>query len=144
MTARIRREDHSVLAQLYDSYRRTYPQSRESIQRELESAYRELFGEQLESAEKIATVVNGIFDEHAGYAHEHGIYTGVRLALDLELEDMMYGAPDTSRTWQEDFSDHASDPKTEGLIAYVQATHPDIILIVPETPADVAQEELPY
>lgn len=79
MKARIRQEDHSVLAQLYDSYRSTYPQSRESIQR------------RLESAEKIATVVNGIFDEHARYSYEHGIYTGVHLALDLELEDMMYG-----------------------------------------------------
>lgn len=91
MKVRIRREDHSVLAQLYDSYRSTYPQSRESVQQELESAYRELFGEQLENAEKIATIVNGIFSEHARYVHEHGVYTGVRLALDLELEDMMYG-----------------------------------------------------
>lgn len=87
----IRREDHSVLAQLYDSYRSIYPQSRESVQRKLESAYREFYGDQLENAERIATLVNGIFDEHARYVYEHGIYTGVRLALDLELEGMMYG-----------------------------------------------------
>lgn len=91
MKTPIQREDHSVLAQLYDSYRRTYPQSRESVQREIESAYQELFGEQLEHAEKIATIVNGIFSEHARYVHEHGIYTGVHLARDLELESMMTG-----------------------------------------------------
>lgn len=89
----IKREDHSVLAQLYDSYRSTYPQSRESVQRELESAYEELFGEPLEDSEKLATVVNGIFDEHARFVYENGIYTGVHLALDLdlELENMMGG-----------------------------------------------------
>ena len=87
----IRREDHSTLAQLYDAYRSTYPQSRESVQRELESAYEELFGESMEQAERIATVVNGIFDEHARYVYEHGIYTGVHLAHDLELENMMGG-----------------------------------------------------
>lgn len=94
MKTRIKREDHSVLAQLYDSYRSTYPQSRESVQRELERAYQELFGELLENAERVATLANGIFSEHARYVYEHGIYTGVHLALDLELESMMFGGDD--------------------------------------------------
>lgn len=39
---------------------------------------------------------------------------------------------------------HPIDPKTEVLIDHVRLEHPDIILIVHESPADVPQEELPY
>ena len=36
------REDRSVLALLYDEYRRTYPETAESIQREIETLYQQL------------------------------------------------------------------------------------------------------
>lgn len=52
--------------------------------------------------------------------------------------------PDTCRAPQEDFHGHPIDPKTKILIAHVQATQPDIILIIQEPPSDVPQEELPY
>ena len=40
-------EDRSVLALLYDNYRKTYSETAESIQREIETLYQQLFAHHL-------------------------------------------------------------------------------------------------
>lgn len=84
-------EDRSVLALLYDEYRRTYPETAESIQHEIETLYQQLFAHHLANPEEIAAVFIGLIDDRERYAYEAGVHCGVRLAIDLELESMMYG-----------------------------------------------------
>lgn len=84
-------EDHSVLAILYDEYKRSYPETIESIQREIESLYEELFGHHLLNSDEITAVFVGLGDDRCRYAHEHGVKVGVKLALDLELDSTMMG-----------------------------------------------------
>lgn len=84
-------EDRSVLALLYDEYRRTYPETAESIQREIETLYQQLFAHHLANPEEIAAVFIGLIDDRERYAYEAGVHCGVRLAIDLELESMMGG-----------------------------------------------------
>lgn len=85
------REDRSVLALLYDEYRRTYPETPESIQREIETLYQQLFAHHLANPEEIAAVCISLIDDQERYAYEAGVHCGVRLAIDLELESMMNG-----------------------------------------------------
>ena len=85
------REDRSVLALLYDEYRRTYPETPESIQREIETLYQQLFAHHLANPEEIAAVFIGLIDDGERYSYEAGVHCDVRLAIDLELESMMYG-----------------------------------------------------
>ena len=85
------REDKSVLALLYDTYRMTYPESAESIQREIETLYQQLFAHHLANPEEIAAVFVGLIDDRERYAYEAGVHCGVRLAVDLQLESMMEG-----------------------------------------------------
>lgn len=84
-------EDRSVLALLYDEYKRTYPETAESIQREIETLYQQLYQHHLANPEEIAAVFIGLCDDRARYAYEDGVRCGVQLALDLELDSMMYG-----------------------------------------------------
>ena len=86
-----KREDRYVLALLYDEYRRTYPESAESIQREIETLYQQLFAHHLANPEEITSVFFGMIDDRERYAYEAGVHCGVRLAIDLELESMMEG-----------------------------------------------------
>ena len=88
---KVNQEDHSVLALLYDEYRRTYPETVESLQREIESLYRDLYQQPLTDPEGVTAVFVGLCDDRARFAYEAGIRTGVRLALDLELDSMMGG-----------------------------------------------------
>lgn len=85
------REDQSVLALLYDNYRRTYPETAESIQREIEMLYQQLHLHHLANPEEIAAVFVGMIDDRERYAYEAGVHCGVRLAVDLQLERMMEG-----------------------------------------------------
>ena len=85
------REDRSVLAWLYDEYRRTYPENAESIQQEIETLYQQLFAHHLPNPEEIAAVFIGLIDDRERYAYEAGIQCGVRLAVDLQIESMMDG-----------------------------------------------------
>ena len=85
------REDRSVLALLYDEYRKTYPETAESIQREIETLYQQLHLHHLANPEEIAAVFTAMIDDRERYAYEAGIQCGVRLAIDLELESMMEG-----------------------------------------------------
>ena len=85
-------EDDSVLALLYDEYKRKYPETLESIQREIESLYEELYGTHLLNVEEITAVFIGLGEDRCRYAHENGVRVGVQLALDLELDSMMGGA----------------------------------------------------
>lgn len=85
------REDRSVLALLYDDYRRMYPQITLTVQREIEELYQQLYGHVPENIAEITTVCIGMCDDSARYAYEAGVHCGVRLALDLELESMMHG-----------------------------------------------------
>lgn len=55
-------EDRSVLALLYDEYRRTYPETAESIQREIETLYQQLFAHHLANPEEITSVFVGIHE----------------------------------------------------------------------------------
>ncbi len=84
-------EDRSVLALLYDEYRRTYPETAESIQREIETLYQQIHLHHLANPEEIAAVFTGMIDDRERYAYEAGIQCGVRLAVDLQLESMMDG-----------------------------------------------------
>ena len=84
-------EDRSVLALLYDEYRRTSPETAESIQHEIETLYQQLHLHHLANPEEITAVFIGLIDDRERYAYEAGVYCGVRLAIDLELESMMYG-----------------------------------------------------
>ena len=84
-------EDRSVLALLYDEYRRTYPETAESIQREIETLYQQLFAHHLANPEEIARVFVGLIDDRERYADEAGVQCGVRLAVDLQLETMLDG-----------------------------------------------------
>lgn len=86
-----KREDRSVLALLYDEYRRMYPETTESIQREIETLYQQLHLHHLANPEEIAAVFIGMIDDRERYAYEAGVQCGVRLAIDLELESMMEG-----------------------------------------------------
>jgi hypothetical protein len=85
------KEDRSVLALLYDEYRRTYPETAESIQREIETLYQQLHLHHLANPEEIAAVFVGMIDDRERYAYEAGVQCGVRLAVDLQLERMMEG-----------------------------------------------------
>ena len=84
-------EDRSVLALLYDEYRRTYPETAESIQREIETLYQQLHLHHLANPEEITSVFFGMIDDRERYAYEAGVHCGVRLAIDLGLESMMEG-----------------------------------------------------
>ena len=84
-------EDRSILALFYDNYRRTYPETAESIQREIETLYQQLFAHHLANPEEIASVFVGLIDDRERYAYEAGVHCGVRLAVDLQLESMMEG-----------------------------------------------------
>ena len=84
-------EDRSVLALLYDAHRRTYPETAESIQQEIETLYQQLHLHHLANPEEIAAVFVGMIDDRERYAYEAGIQCGVRLAIDLQLESMMEG-----------------------------------------------------
>ena len=84
-------EDRSVLALLYDEYRRTYPETAESIQREIETLYQQLHLHHLSNPEGITAVFVGMIDDRERYAYEAGVHCGVRLAIDLELESLMEG-----------------------------------------------------
>ena len=84
-------EDRSVLALLYDEYRRTYPETAESIQQEIETLYQQLHLHHLANPEEIAAVFVGMIDDRERYAYEAGVQCGVRLAVDLQLERMMEG-----------------------------------------------------
>lgn len=84
-------EEHSILALLYDEYKRVYPETIESIRQEIEALYEELYGHHLLEAEEITSVFVGMGEDRCRYAHEEGVKTGVRLALDLELDSLMMG-----------------------------------------------------
>ena len=84
-------EDNSVIALLYDEYKRTYPETIESIQREIEALHEELYGTHLLNAEAVTAIIVGMGEDRCRCAHEEGIKMGVRLALDLELDGMMMG-----------------------------------------------------
>lgn len=84
-------EDRSVLALLYDEHRRTYPETAESIQREIETLYQQLHLHHLANPEEIAAVFVGMIDDRERYAYEAGVQCGVRLAVNLQLERMMEG-----------------------------------------------------
>lgn len=84
-------EDTSVLALLYDVFKQSYPESVESIKREIEGLFEELYGYHLENAEEITAVFVGMGEDRSRVAHAEGIKMGVRLALDLELDSMMMG-----------------------------------------------------
>jgi uncharacterized protein YdhG (YjbR/CyaY superfamily) len=84
-------EDRSVLALLYDEYRRTYPEAAESIQHEIETLYQQLHLHHLANPEEITSVFVGMIDDRERYAYEAGVQCGVRLAVDLQLESMMDG-----------------------------------------------------
>ena len=84
-------EDNSVLALLYDEYKKTYPETTESIQHEIEALHEELYGTHLLNAEAVTAIIVGMGEDRCRYAHEAGVKMGVRLALDLELDSMMMG-----------------------------------------------------
>ena len=84
-------EDNSVLALLYDEYKKSYPETIESIQQEIEALHEELYGTHLLNAEEVTAIVAAMGDDRCRYAHEAGIKTGVRLALELELDSVMMG-----------------------------------------------------
>jgi hypothetical protein len=84
-------EDRSVLALLYDEYRRTYPETAESIQHEIETLYQQLHLHHLANPEEITSVFVGMIDDRERYAYEAGVQCGVRLAVDLQLETMLNG-----------------------------------------------------
>ena len=84
-------DDNSVLALLYDEHKRRYPETIESIQREIEALYEELYGAHLLNAEKVTAVVVAMGEDRCRYAHVAGVRIGVQLALDLELDSMMGG-----------------------------------------------------
>lgn len=84
-------EDRSVLDLLYDEYTRQYPETIESIQREIEALHEEMYGEHLLNAEEATAIFVAMGDERCRYAHEDGVRKGVRLALDLELDCTMLG-----------------------------------------------------
>lgn len=85
------REDNSVLALLYDEHCRMYPTTVTSMERMIESTYRELYGCVPENLEQITAVLVSLIDEENRFAYEEGIHCGVRLALDLELESLSRG-----------------------------------------------------
>ncbi len=91
MKSRNQHEDRSVLALLYDSYRSTYPETVENLQREIERLYQHLHQHHLANPEEITAVFVGLCDDRSRFAYEEGIKTGVQLALDLELDSMMGG-----------------------------------------------------
>ena len=84
-------EDRSVLALLYDEYRRTYPETAESIQHEIETLYQQLHLHHLANPEEITSVFVGMIDDRERYAYEADVQCGVRLAVYLQLESMMEG-----------------------------------------------------
>ena len=88
---KIEYDDDSVLALLYDAYTRRYPETIESIQQEIEALHEELYGHHLLNSDEITAVIVAMGEDRCRYAHADGIKTGVRLALDLELDSMMMG-----------------------------------------------------
>ena len=84
-------EDRSILALLYDNYRRAHPQITISVQREIEDLYRQLYKYVPDNIEEITAVCIGMGDDSARYAYEAGIRCGVQLAMDLELDRSMHG-----------------------------------------------------
>ena len=91
MKSRNQHEDRSVLGILYDEYRRTYPENVENLQREIETLYQHLYLHHLANPEEITAVFVGLCDDRSRNAYEEGVKTGVRLALDLELDSTMGG-----------------------------------------------------
>ena len=91
MKSKVEHEDRSVLALLYDAYRRSYPVSVENLQREIEGVYEGIYHHALTNSEEITAVFVGVCDDHSRFAYEAGVRTGVKLALDLELDGMMGG-----------------------------------------------------
>ena len=85
------REVRSVLALLYDNYRKTYPETAESVQREIETLYQQLHLHHLSNPEGITAVFIAMIDDRERYAYEAGIQCGVRLAVDFQLETMLDG-----------------------------------------------------
>ena len=85
------REVRSVLALLYDNYRKTYPETAESVQQEIETLYQQLHLHHLSNPEGITAVFIAMIDDRERYAYEAGIQCGVRLAVDLQLETMLDG-----------------------------------------------------
>ena len=83
--------DRSVLALLYDDYNRSRPETAESFQREIETMYQQLYRHPLANPEEIAAVMIGLCDDRDRRAYEAGVICGVRLALDLELDSILYG-----------------------------------------------------
>ena len=84
-------EDRSILALLYDNYRRAHPQITISVQRGIEDLYRQLYDYVPDNIEEITAVCIGMCDDSARYAYEAGIRCGVQLAMDLELDRSMHG-----------------------------------------------------
>lgn len=84
-------EDRSILALLYDNYRRAHPQITISVQREIEDLYRQLYDYVPDNIEEITSICIGMCNDSARYAYEAGIRCGVQLALDLELDRSMHG-----------------------------------------------------
>ena len=84
-------EDRSILALLYDNYRRAHPQITISVQREIENLYQQLYKYVPDNIEEITAVCIGMCDDSARYAYEAGIRCGVQLAMDLELDRSMHG-----------------------------------------------------
>ena len=84
-------EDRSVLALLYDDHRRSHSETAESIQRDIEEMYQQLYRHQLDSPAEITAIFVGMIDDRERYAYEAGVIYGVRLAIDLELESILDG-----------------------------------------------------
>lgn len=83
-------EDRTVLALLYDDYRRIYPKSMEVMRCEIESLYHQMHRQDLTNAEEVTTVCLAICGDEARYAYEAGVKLGVRLAMDLELDSSLH------------------------------------------------------
>ena len=82
-------KEHAVLALLYDDYRRLYPQNINVMQCEIESVYHHLHQHHLPNAEEIAAVVLDICDCKSKLAFQEGLKTGVQLAMELELDQIL-------------------------------------------------------
>lgn len=88
---RRKHEERSVIALLYDEYKRMYPEAISEMQREIEELYQQMHHQHLENSGKVTLLVNAMCDDRARYAYEAGVRCGVHLALDLELDGLMFG-----------------------------------------------------
>lgn len=86
-----KQEDRSVIALLYDEYKRMYPEVIEEMQREIEELYQHMYHRRLDVPEEVTLLVNAMCDDRARYAYEAGVRCGVHLAVDLELDSLMSG-----------------------------------------------------